>query len=160
MKQSRASKSPTHTREHPTVTKLFWMGQGKLGRGTQQQHKKATPHSSPRQNEQQTTRVRWNFLHIYDTRGGILSPVCGSPKYDICFFRGPIWTTLKNSGSFCVGQVPGTSLVATRPEKHTCERRICPSLSRPFAAGPASSLFVVVQSVLECDTYTRYNGTS
>ena len=33
-------KPNTHTREHPTVTKLFWMGQGKLGRGTQQ-HKKA-----------------------------------------------------------------------------------------------------------------------
>ena len=65
------------------------------------------------------------------------------------FFRGPIWIRLKNSGSFCVGQVPGTSLVATRPEKHTCERCICPSLSRPFAAGPASRLFVVVQSVLD-----------
>ena len=45
--------------------------------------------------------------------------------------------------------MPGTSHVATRPKKHTCERRICPSLSRPFAAGPASSLFVVVQSVLD-----------
>ena len=56
---------------------------------------------------------------------------------------------LKNSGSFCVGQVPGTSHVATRPKKHTCGRRMCPSLSRPFAAGPASSLFVVVQSVLD-----------
>ena len=67
------------------------------------------------------------------------------------FFRGPIWIwfRLKNSDSFCVGQVPGTSHVATRPKKHTCERRICPSLSRPFAAGPASSLFVVVQSVLD-----------
>ena len=65
------------------------------------------------------------------------------------FFRGPIWIRLKNSGSFCVGQVPGTSHVATRPKKHTCERRICPSLSRPFAAGPASRLFVVVQSVLD-----------
>ena len=70
------------------------------------------------------------------------------------FFRGPIWPIpisirLKKSGSFCAGQVPGTSHVATRPKKHTCERRICPSLSRPFAAGPASSLFVVVQSVLD-----------
>ena len=45
--------------------------------------------------------------------------------------------------------MPGTSHVATRPKKHTCERRICPSMSRPFAAGPASSLFVVVQSVLD-----------
>ena len=76
------------------------------------------------------------------------------------FFHGPIWMRLRNSGSVCVGQVPGTSHIATRPKRHTCERRICPSLSRPFAAGPASSLFVVVQSVLECDTYTRYNGSS
>ena len=65
------------------------------------------------------------------------------------FFRGPIWIRLRNSGSFCVGQVPGTSHVATRPKKHTRERRICPSLSRPFAAGPSSSLFVVVRSVLD-----------
>ena len=63
-------------------------------------------------------------------------------------FRGPIWMRLKNSCSFGDGQVPGTSHVATRP-KHTCERRVCPSLSRPFAAGPASSLFVVVHSVLD-----------
>ena len=76
------------------------------------------------------------------------------------FFHGPIWMRLKNCGSFYVGQAPRTSHVATRPKKHTCERRICPSLSRPFAAGPASSLFMVVQSVLECDTYTRYNGTT
>ena len=62
---------------------------------------------------------------------------------------------LKNSGSFCVGQVPGTSHVATRP-KHTCGRRICHSLSRPFAAGPASSVFVVVQSVADV---TRIPGT-
>ena len=68
---------------------------------------------------------------------------------DYLLFRGPIWIRLRNSGSFCVGQVPGTSHVATRPKKHTCERRICPSLSRPFAAGPASSLFVIVQSVLD-----------
>ena len=67
---------------------------------------------------------------------------------DYLFFRGPIWIRLRNSGSFCVGQVPGTSHVATRPKKHTCERRICPSLSRPCAAGPACSMFVVVQSVL------------
>ena len=64
-------------------------------------------------------------------------------------FCGLIWIGLRNSGNFGVGQVPGTSHVATRPKKHTCERRICPSLSRPFAPGPASSLFVVVQSVLD-----------
>ena len=56
---------------------------------------------------------------------------------------------VENSGRFYVGQVPGTSHVATRPKKHTCERRIRSSLSRPFAAGPASSLFVDVQSVLD-----------
>ena len=69
---------------------------------------------------------------------------------------------LKNSGIFCVGQVPGTSHVATRPKKHTCERRICPTLSWPFSAGPASSLFAVVQSVLDVIRIpgTRYNGSS
>ena len=68
LKQSLASKSPRQPREHPTVTKLFWMGQGKLRRGTQQQHKKATPHSSPCQNEQTTSGIE--FLHnIHDTRG-------------------------------------------------------------------------------------------
>ena len=36
-----------------------------------------------------------------------------------------------------------------KTEEHTCEQRICPSLSRPFAAGLASRLFVVVQSVLD-----------
>ena len=76
-------------------------------------------------------------------------PGLGISEIRDLFFRGPIWIRLKNSGSFCVGQAPGTSHVATRPKKHTCERRICPSLSRPFAAGPASSLFVVVQSVLD-----------
>ena len=67
----------------------------------------------------------------------------------IVVFRGPIWIGLKNSGSLCVGQVPGTSHVATRLKKHTRERCICPSLSRRFAAGPASSLFVVTESVLD-----------
>ena len=65
------------------------------------------------------------------------------------FFHGPIWMRLKNSGSCYVGQVPGTSQVAARPKKHICERYICPSLLRPFADGPASSLFVVVQSILD-----------
>ena len=143
------------------------MGQGKLGRGTQQ-HKKATPHSSPCQNE---LRVGRNFC-IYDTwyvpalsshtRTNAKNRLfflffylmlvylrgLGITEIRDLFFRGPIWMRLKNSGSFCVGQVPGTSYVATRP-KHTCERRVCPSLSRPFAAAPASSLFVVVQSVLD-----------
>ena len=68
LKQNLASRSPTHTREHPTVTKWFRMGRGKLGRGTEQQHKKAAPHSSPCRNEQQTTGGM-EFLHICDTRG-------------------------------------------------------------------------------------------
>ena len=67
----------------------------------------------------------------------------------IRFFRGPIGIRLRNCGGFRAGQMPGTSHVATRPKTHTCERRICPSLSRAFAAGPASSLFVVVQGVLD-----------
>ena len=57
--------------------------------------------------------------------------------------------SLKKSGNFYVGQVPGTSHVPARPKKHTCERSICPSLSRPFADGTASSLFVVAQSILD-----------
>ena len=63
--------------------------------------------------------------------------------------------------SFCVRQVPGTSHVATWPKKHTCERRLCPSLSRPFAAGPASRLFVAVQSVLDVIRIpcSGYNGS-
>ena len=76
-------------------------------------------------------------------------PGLGISERRYLLFRGPIWIRLKNSGSFCVGQVSGTSHVATRPKKHTYEPRICPDLSRPFAAGPASSLFVVVQSVLD-----------
>ena len=169
MKQSFASKSPTHARQLPTVTKLFWMGHGKTARGTQQQHKKATPRSSPCQNERTTSGME--FLHIYGTRGtyqysaGILAlmqkhvdlsvfnlmlvrylPGLGISEMRDLFFRGPIWIGLRNGGNCCVGQVPETSHVATRPKKHT---RICPSLSRPFAAGPASSLFLVVQSVLD-----------
>ena len=66
LKQNLASRSPTHTREHPTVTKWFRMGRGKLGRGTEQQHKKAAPHSSPCQNEQTTGGME--FLLIHDTR--------------------------------------------------------------------------------------------
>ena len=76
-------------------------------------------------------------------------PGLGISEIRDLFFRGPIWIRLRNSGSFNLGQVPGTSHVSTRPKKHTRERRICSSLSRPFAAGPASSLFVVVQSVLD-----------
>ena len=155
------------------MTELFWMGQGKLGRGTQQQHKKATPHSSPCQNE--TTNYgfdgisahTWHVVRTYQYSAGILvrmqksmlfsvflldvstPPRSGDLRNTRFVFRGPIWMRLKSSGSFCVGQVPGTSHVATRPKKHWCERRICLSLSRPFAAGPASSLFVVVQSVLD-----------
>ena len=86
------------------------MGQGKLGRGIQQ-HKKATQHTSPCQNEQKKV-VGWNF-RIYMTRVrantqlaysyeciffssvfsldevDYTSPVWGSPKhvlYEICFF--------------------------------------------------------------------------
>ena len=153
------------------------MGQGKLGRGTQQQHKKATPHSSYCQNEQQTTG-RVDFLHIYDTRGtyqypaGILVllliltkckksyfflfvylmlvylPRLGISEIRDTFFRGLIWTIpiwivrLVNSDSVCVGQVPGTSHVATRPKKHTRERRICPSLSWPFICSRPRLQFV------------------
>ena len=154
------------------------MGQGKIGRGTQQQHKKATPHSYlyPCQNEPQTIRVGWNFCTYmthawcvvctitqlaYSSECKIsysefffsvfsldVYPGLGISDVRDLFFRGPIWMRLQNSDNFCVGQVPGTSHVAPRPKKHTCERRICPSLSRPFAAGPASSLFVVVQRVV------------
>ena len=50
----------------------------------------------------------------------------------------------------------GAADVARRDKtKEACERRICPSMSRPFAAGPASSLFVVVEGVLDV-MRTRY----
>ena len=152
LKQSLASKSPTHTREHPTVTKLFSMGQGKLGRGTRQ-HKKATPNSSPCQNEQ-TTRVGWNFCSCMTHVIPVLSwhtrtkkckkssiffcfftqypPGLGISKIRDLFFRGSIWIRLKNRGSFCVGQVPGTSHVATRPKMLTCERRASVPRCRGF----------------------------
>ena len=84
-------------------------------------------------------------------------PDQGISEIRYLFFRGPFWIRLRNSGSFCVGQVPRMSHVATRPKKHTCERCICPSLSRPFAAGPASSLFVVIQNVLDV---IRKSGTT
>ena len=80
-------------------------------------------------------------------------PGLGISEIRYLFFRGLIWIRLRNSGIFCVGQVPGTSHVATTPEKHTCERRIRPSLSRPFPASPASSLFVDCQKRPWCDTY-------
>ena len=155
------------------------MGQGKLGRGTQQQHKKAAPHSSPCQNEQ-TTRVGWNFCTTYMTHVVRTStqlaysyynakshffflffnlmlvpylPGLGISEIRDLFFRGPIWIRLRNSGSFNLGQVPGTSHVSTRPKKHTCERRTCPScrglLQPALQPAPASNLFVVVQSVLD-----------
>ena len=40
---------------------LFWMGQGKLGKGTRQ-YEKATPYSSPCQNEQRTINSRWGWI--------------------------------------------------------------------------------------------------
>ena len=111
------------------------MGQGKLGRGgTPQQHKKATPHSSPCQNEQQTTG-EMDFLHIYDTRGtyqysaGILvltqknifflllldvstipprsGAVWGSPNYEICFFVVPSGSCWKIAAVFELGRCRG-----------------------------------------------------
>ena len=92
--------------------------------------------------------IPWYFFLFFNLMLVRHLPGLGISEMRDLFFRGPIWIRLRNSGSFYVGQVPGTSHVATRPKKHTCERCICPSLSRPFAAGPASSLFVVVQSVL------------
>ena len=127
-------------------------------------------YSSPCQNEQRTTvgcnfciymtyvvRTSTQLAYSYECKKSHffsvflldVYPGLGISEIRHLFFRGPIWMRLKNRGSFCVGQVPGTSHVATRPKKHTSERRIFPSLSRPFAAGPASSLFVVVQSVLD-----------
>ena len=77
------------------------------------------------------------FLHIYDTRdtyqysAGILVqmqkiilqvfflffnlmlvrylPGLGMSEIRDLFLGGPIWIRLRNSGSFCVGQVPGKS---------------------------------------------------
>ena len=64
--EAKPCKQKPNTLARTLVTKLFWMGQGKLGRC--KQHKKATPHSSPCQNEQQTTGGM-EFLHINDTHG-------------------------------------------------------------------------------------------
>ena len=117
------------------------MDQGELGRGTGR-HEKATPHSSPCQKEQQLTVGGVGFVHVRmiylvrtqlaysseKTKSCFLSDfyfiivylsgpgVSEIRTYDILFFRGSIWMRLKNSGSFCVGQVPRTSHVATRPK--------------------------------------------
>ena len=52
-----------HKRSRDWVLRsLFWLGQGKLGRGTRQ-HEKATSHSSLCQNDQQTSR--WGYFCTY-----------------------------------------------------------------------------------------------
>ena len=90
-------------------------------------------------------------------------PGLGISEIRHLFFRGPIWMRLKNRGSFCVGQVPGTSHVATRPKKQTCERRICPSLSRPFAAFSSRPRLQFVRGCPKrpwCHAYIRCTGSS
>ena len=68
-------------------------------------------------------------------------PGLGVSEYEICF-RGPIWMRLNDSGNLM--RWAGAADVARRDKtEEACERRICPSLSRLCAAGPASSLFVV-----------------
>ena len=80
------------------------------------------------------------------------SPVWGSPKYDICFS----WSHLDEielyvAGIFALGRCRGRR---TSRQNRRSERRICPLLSWPFAAGPASSLFVVgCRRERSCDTY-------
>ena len=60
---------------------------------------------------------------------------------------------MENSGNFCVGQVPRTSHVATRPKKHVSDASV-PRCHGLFSAGPASSLFVVgCRRCPSCDTY-------
>ena len=66
-------------------------------------------------------------------------PGLGISEIRDLFFRGPIWIRLRNSGSFGVGQVPGTSHVATRPRKHTCDR--CRGLLQPAPPPVCSWLF-------------------
>ena len=86
------------------------------------------------------------YIYIYSCFFTSCIPRSGDLRNTIFVFS---WSHLDAVNFFCVGQVSGTSHVAARPKKQTCERPICPSLSRPFAAGSASSLFVVVQSVLD-----------
>ena len=59
-------------------------------------------------------------------------------------FRGPIWMRMKDSGNFCVGQVPRTSHVATRPKKHVSDASVsrCHGLLQQASPQVCSWLFV------------------
>ena len=81
-------------------------------------------------------------------------PGLGISEIRDLFFRGPIWmrdwriaAVLRWAGAADIGRLDKT--------EEACERRICPSLSRPSAAGPASNLFVVVEGVFDV-IRTRY----
>ena len=114
---------------------MFWMRQGKLGRGSQQQHKKAIPHSSPFGNEQQTTLVGWNcctcMTHVVPVLSWHIRAKKCKKSYFVYFFlffclmsvrylpgmriseirdfffHGPIWIRLKIATVVALGRCRG-----------------------------------------------------
>ena len=89
--------------------------------------------------------------YSYECRTSFFSPVFlldvnVSPRSGISeirdLFCGPIWMRLENICSFCVGQVPGTSHVATRPKTIVSDASVprCRGLLQPAPPPVCSSL--------------------
>ena len=70
------------------------------------------------------------------------------------FFRGPIRMRL-NSGSYCVGQVPRMSHIATRPKKHVSDASVPRCYGLLQQAPPPVCSWLVVEGVLDV-IRTRY----
>ena len=94
------------------------------------------------------------FLLDFST---FIPPRFGGLRKTRFVFRGPIWMRLNNSGNFCVGQVPRTSHVATRPKKHVSDASVprCHGLLQQ--APPQVCSWLVVEGIFH--VYTRYLDT-
>ena len=140
------------------------MGQGKPGKGTRQ-HGRATPYSSPCQNEQRTSRWCWISARTstYTWYVRMKKCVIFFPVFYLILVRIPPWSGgLRNTRFVSRGLIRMRFKNVARRDKteQACERRICPSLSRPFVEGPTSSLCscLVVEGVLRV-IRTRYLDT-
>ena len=91
-------------------------------------------------------------------------PRLGISEIRDLFFRGPIWTILiwKISAVFSLGRCRGRRTSRQdRTSTHVCDASVPRCRGLLFAAVPASSVFVVVQSALGVIRIrTRYNGSS
>ena len=94
------------------------------------------------------------FLSVFYYHFSI-PPRSGGLRNTRFVFRGPIWMRLKNSGNFCVGQVPRTSHVATMPKKHVSDVSVprCHGLLQQ--APPQFCLWLGIEGVLHV-IRTRY----